>query len=123
MNQPLFVRDGTNDTDGTADLAAADQSLVVDVSDLDNVTVHVVQETDGGTVSLAIEHSFDGVYFAPIGAGLTEASFAAADGAVVERALEGPNGMPIQTGQIRLHCSAFTAGGNYQLKVAGKRRA
>lgn len=97
--------------------------LTVDCEELDLVSVVVVQATDLGTVSLTVEKSFNGITWIPVGSAITEASFAAGDGASIERTLSDANGMSLVAKQVRIRATALTGGGVYSLHVAGRVRA
>lgn len=123
MHQKLVVRNGAKTTDATDELIdALNDRLVVDVSDLDSVSIHLVQVTDNGTVVLVLEHSFDGAFWVVLDASTAEGDFAAAAGDVEPFTLSDSNGMPLVTGQIRVTATTYTGTGVYRLKVAGKQR-
>jgi hypothetical protein len=120
----LKVRTGTLSGAGTAgQIDAISESLIVDVEDLTNIVLFVTQVTDNGTVTLDVEISPDGITWGALGAALTEASFAAANGAVAApRVVEGANGLPMAIKQARIRSSVYTGTGVYTLKASGFQR-
>jgi len=109
---------------GTAgQIDALDEVLTIDVEDLTNIVLWVTQVTDNGTVTLNVEISPDGITFGAHGSALTDASFAAAAGAVAAPiVIEGTNGMPLAIKQVRIRASAYTGTGVYTLKASGYQR-
>jgi hypothetical protein len=124
MQQRLIVKDAARTTDpNDVVIDALNEALVADVSNLDNVSVHVVQVNDAGTVSLVLEISADGQFFAPFGAAIPDTDFAPGPGTVIPRTLSDANGMPLVMGQVRVRAGIFTGAGSYRVKVVGKERA
>jgi hypothetical protein len=121
----LKTKSGTLTTgSGTAgQIDAASEVLTVDCEDLTNIVLWVTQVTDNGTVTLDVEISPDGITWGALGAALTEASFAAANGAVAApRPVEGTNGLPLAIKQARIRASAYSGTGVYSLKASGYQR-
>lgn len=119
----LIMRSGVDAAFAVGVIDAINETLVVDVEDLTNVTVWVTQATDNGTVTLDVQGSPDGVTWGPFGAALTEASFAAANGAVAApRVFEGTAGSSLACKQVRISASVYTGTGVYSLKVSGFQR-
>jgi len=124
MSKRLIVREGIGGSVGETDrINAAGESLVVDVEDLDNIVAHAIQLTDNGTVTAELRHSANGTNFVKVGADITEASFPAGAGTVVERTLSDANGMSIRTKSVQLIIpSVYTGTGAYKLVVFGVQR-
>jgi hypothetical protein len=119
----LKSKSGTLTTgSGTAgQIDALNEVLQIDVEDLTNITLFVTQVTDNGTVTLDVEISPDGITWGAFGAAFTEASFAAANGAVAApRVLEGTNGLPLSIKAVRIRASVYTGTGVYSLKAVGR---
>jgi hypothetical protein len=121
----VVVRQGVHFQPGNTpfDIRANGDSLLVGVHDLQDITLSIVQVTDGGEADLALELSPDGVAWAPF-ATYTEASFAAGDGAAVGATHSlAANGRSLATAYFRLRCTGMDiAGGVYGLMVAGLQR-
>ena len=115
-----ITRNGVGTPNGIIDAAA--EVLTCSVEDLDNIVVQVAQENDAGTATLHIEKTLDGTHWLQVGANLTEASFPAGNGTVVEVSLSDANGMPLPAKAIRLRASALASGGTYDVIVGGKQR-
>src|SRR5262245_13636173 len=93
--QKLKVRDGIGGSSGETDVInAANEVLVVDVSELTNVQILAIQSVDAGAVVMPVEKTYDGTIWVPVGADLTEASFTTGANTAVERTLSDANGMP-----------------------------
>lgn len=120
--QKLRVKTGVGGTGVANVIDAAGESLVVDCEDLINISAVAIQSTDAGTVTASIDKSFDGTVWIPVGAAITEASFAAGANTAVERSLSDANGMPLICKKLRLTASALAGGGVYTFAVAGLQR-
>ena len=115
----LICRAGANTTGTGGIIDAANEVLQVDVEDLERANLVVRQVTDDGTVTLVVEKSYDGTVWVAFGANYTEASFAAADGAAVERAHETTAGMPLRAKAFRIRATALAGGGVYSIYGTG----
>jgi hypothetical protein len=123
MQNKLISKGGIDAAGAVGVIDALNETLIVDVEDLVNITLWVTQVTDNGTVTLDVTGSPDGVTFGPFGAALTEASFAAANGAVAApRVFESTNGAPLACKQIKIAASVYTGTGVYSMKVSGFQR-
>lgn len=105
----------------TANITVQDETLVVDVSDLTDVTLHLVQIVDGGTVTLSVEYTLDGTYWAVLTT-KADTDFADENGdvEVVNLANGSTVPMPIPAKKVRIRASALSAGGTYALRVGGR---
>lgn len=112
------------DVVGTANglIDAAAEAQTCTIEDLSNVVIHAVQVNDAGTVVAHIEATLDGTNWFQVGANLTEASWPAANNAVVERTLSDANGMPLAYKAVRMRASALAAGGTYIMVVGGRQK-
>jgi hypothetical protein len=124
MNR-LIMREGFGGSGvDTGIINAISEVLQVDVEDLTNVVLWVTQATDNGTVTLDVEISPDGTTWRAFGSALTEASFAAANGAVAATiSISDANGMPLAIKAARIRSSVYTGTGVYSLKASGFQRA
>lgn len=121
-HQKLIARTGTSIVGTLGVVDATSDRVQVDCEDLTNINAVVKQNTDAGTATLTLEKTYDGTTWVAFGAAYTEASFAAGDGAAVERALESAAGMPLHCKAIRLTGTAVAGGGAYSLQVSGLQR-
>lgn len=126
QNKNFVVRSLVNiaDDPDTLIMDAAAESVRGDISDLDNVTVFLVQDTDpgAGTSSLQVQYSPDGTTFVTH-ATKADTDFAAANGAAIAVSLSDANGMPIVAKEVRVVLAALSAGGVYSAKVCGRQVA
>lgn len=123
MFQKYTYRAGsqTVDTNASGFIQAATDAQVVDISDLENVSVLLNQIVDGGTATIKIDVSYDGTNWVPAVASKADTDFAAgANNTVSAYTLSDANGMAIRAKQVRARCSAATAGGSYSMGVSGK---
>jgi hypothetical protein len=128
-NKNLFKTVASGDVmSGSADagvlklLDTANDILIVDVKELTNITAVAIQVVDNGTATLLIEASYDlQTSWAPITSGtLSEASFAAFNGAAVALGVSDARGMALQPSHIRARLTAVSGGGTYSLAVSGQ---
>ena len=121
-NGKYTVRTGVMVVDGASAgfVTESGDSSVVEIEDLDNVSVFIANPLFGGTATLVIDYSPDGVSFVEAVATKHNSDFAANNDAVNAYTLSDTNGMPLCAKQIRLRCTASTAGGEYQLMVTGR---
>lgn len=104
-----------------ANLTAVSEGVPLTVSDLSNVTCHVVERVADGTVGAQVEYSHDGIVWIPVGAVVAAGDFPAVVNAAVERPLEAPNGMSIVALQVRLRLATHTGTGEYDLVIGGRK--
>jgi len=103
-------------------LDTAGDILVCDVRELTNITVQAIQVNDAGTATLLIEASIDdgtSGWAVITGGTLSEASFAAFNGAGVLLGVSDARGMPLQVRTIRARLSAVSGGGTYRMAISG----
>jgi hypothetical protein len=102
-------------------LDTANDILTVDVRALTNITVSAIQVLDAGTATLLIEASYDGTtsWALLTGGTLSEASFAAFNGAAVALGVSDARGMALQPTHIRARLTAVSGGGTYSLAATG----
>jgi hypothetical protein len=103
-------------------IAAANDVVAVDVSDLDNVSAFIVQVNDAGTVVLRLDKTPDQTIMTAVGATVAETDFAAGANKAVTRELSDANGMPTPVRELRLTATALAGGGTYKLVVQGRKR-
>ena len=120
--QKFKIRDGAGGSAGqTGIINANTEALTADISDLTNVTIYVVQDTDNGTVVLVLEKAI-GDLWVPVDASIAEGDFAAGSDAAIEYTLSDANGMPLHADKIRVRATTHTGTGVYSLRVAGLQR-
>jgi hypothetical protein len=102
-------------------LDTAGDILVCDVREMTNVTVSAIQVLDAGTATLLIEVSNDaGASWALATSGtLSEASFAAFNGAAVLLGLSDARGMSLAIQMVRARLTAVSGGGTYRMAISG----
>jgi len=125
LNKNIFKTVASGDVVGggaNSLLDTANEVLVVDVRDLTNIVASAIQVNDAGTCTLLIEASFDlAASWALITSGtLSEASFAAFNGAAVALGVSDARGMQLQPSHIRARLTAVSGGGTYSLAVTGQ---
>ncbi len=125
LNKNIFKTVASGDVVGggaNSLLDTANEIMVVDVRDLTNIVASAIQVNDAGTCTLLIEASFDlAVSWSLITSGtLSEASFAAFNGAAVALGISDARGMQLQPSHIRARLTAVSGGGTYSLAVSGQ---
>ena len=123
MQGRFISRDATltTDTGTTGVIDAANDVAVVDVLDLQGISIYLNQLVDLGTVSLVVEKTVDGTNWTPV-ATKAETDFSVGANKAIELTLSDANGMPTSAKQIRVTASALAAGGSYSMTVAGTQR-
>lgn len=123
MQGEYTVRTGIGGSTGEVGVINANaEVLVVDVTDLDNVTAFVTVNTIAGTTSLSPEYTIDGTHWVAWGAAVVHGDLVSATGGVV-RTLSDSNGMALRVKQVRLRSTALAGGGSYGFVAAGTKRA
>lgn len=123
MNR-FMHKDATMGVD-TGDTGVMDENLdtmVVDVTDLTNISVLLNQITDAGNATLTVEKSLDGTNWIPVGT-KNQGDFASGANKAIEAfTLSDGNGMPTACKKIRCTMSDHTSTGSYTMGVAGTQR-
>ncbi len=101
-------------------LSATGDTMVVDVEDLDQVTAIINNTTFGGTATIKVDGSADGVNWIEALGSKANSDFAASGDAVIGYTLSDAHGLPLVLKQIRFRCSVATAGGVYTGTVTGR---
>lgn len=116
----VLVREGTMvvDTGTTLVIDAASDSIVVDVRELERVSLYVNQIVDSGTIALRIDKTVDGTNWATV-ATLADTDFPAGANTSKEVTLSDSNGMPLRALMLKVTCTART-GGSYTATAAGQ---
>lgn len=117
-----LVVSGSPDAGTAGILDTANDVLIADTRGLTEITVSAIQVNDAGTATLLIEASYDrGVSWALVTSGtLSEASFAAFNGAAVALGISDARGMPLHPTNVRARLSAVSGGGTYSMAITGK---
>lgn len=107
----------------SANLASQAASEWIPCDDLINISYHVVQKVDSGTVTLQVESTPDGTGVLAEGSTVADTDFAAGvDAYEPAVSMSDANGMPRVVAALRLNATAYAASGEYQLVVIGQRR-
>ena len=99
-----------------------ESSPQVNTEDLTDITMHVVQITDDGTVTAHVEYTLDGTVWVQVGADVAHTDFPAGANTAVARTLSDGNGMSLAVQGVRLRASVHTGTGTYKLLVAGHQK-
>lgn len=119
VNTPWSISAGPS-AGGSTMLATGDIAGPVDIHDLDQVSIDVACTTAGGTATLLVETSIDGVNWV-VEATLTNASFSGA-GIAVRTTISDSHGMSVPRRYARINQSVATAGGVYIAGHVGVQR-
>ena len=109
----------TVDTGVTGVLDALNDAAVCDVRDLDDMTVVLNQLVDGGTATLTVEYTADGINWIPLTT-KADTTFRAANNDAQAIPLNVTAGVPLVCMEVRVRLTAYTAGGSYSFCVTGR---
>lgn len=116
-------RDATmvTDTGGTGLIDTVGDIAIVDVSDMQNVSIVLNQIVDNGTIGLVVDYSVDGVNWIPNITTKIETDFPVGNNVTkVAYTLSDAQGMPLFAKQVRVTCSIRTGTGSYTMGVSGQ---
>lgn len=121
MNGAFIQKDATLtvDTGDTGYMDEVGDQMVVDVSDMTNISLYLNQITDDGNVTFLVEKTVDGVNWATVDSAKDQDDLPAGANTALELTLSDANGMPLRAKQLRVTLSVHTGTGNYTCGVAG----
>ncbi len=103
-------------------LDADNDACVVDVKDLERISIFVNQLVDNGNATLTLTKSIDGVNYAPLGSAYDQDDFAAGVNKSFEVSLSDSNGMPLNCAYIKMVLTGSTGTGTYSMTACGTQR-
>lgn len=108
----------TVDGDSDGLLEADADAAVVDVSDLEGISIYLDQIVDNGNVTLTVEKTVDGTNFALVDT-KNQDDFPGGANKSVELTLSDANGMATRAKAIKVTVSGHTGTGSYTVHAAG----